>query len=176
MHVVCISAKAQHGKDTTASMLKLALEERGKKALIFHYADLLKHICKEYFQWDGVKDESGRSLLQHIGTDVIRAKDSNYWVDFAVKFLQMFEDTWDYVLIPDCRFPNEIDVMKDNFKTSHLRIFRPNFKSPLSIEQQGHASEVALDNYPFDYCIYNSTTILDLGISVMEFADTTLLK
>ena len=44
--VICISAKAQHGKDTTATILKSALEERGNEVLIFHYADLLKYYYK----------------------------------------------------------------------------------------------------------------------------------
>lgn len=55
--VICISGKAQHGKDTTATILKAALEGRNNKVLIFHYADLLKYLCKEYFGWNGEKDE-----------------------------------------------------------------------------------------------------------------------
>ena len=59
MKVICISGKAQHGKDTTAAILKELLEADGKSVKIAHFADLLKFICKTYFDWDGQKDERG---------------------------------------------------------------------------------------------------------------------
>lgn len=102
MKVICISGKAQHGKDTTATMLKEMLEKNGKNVIIAHFADLLKYICKTYFGWDGQKDERGRHILQYVGTDVIRAKSPNYWADFIVNFFSMFQDEWDYVILPDC--------------------------------------------------------------------------
>ena len=170
--VICISGKAQHGKDTTATIMKSALEERGNKVLIFHYADLLKYLCKEYFGWNGEKDDDGRTLLQHVGTDVVRNKQPNYWVDFAVNFLKLFETEWDYVLIPDCRFSNEVSTMKEHFDSIHLRIVRTNFDSPLSIEQQNHPSEIALDDYPYDHIIYNSSSVLNLGVNILELVQT----
>lgn len=169
--VICISAKAQHGKDTTATILKSALEGRGNKVLIFHYADLLKYLCREYFGWNGEKDDTGRTLLQHVGTDIVRAKDPNYWVNFAVSFLKMFEDEWDYVLIPDCRFPNEVNTMQTHFDTLHIRVIRPNFKSPLSEEQQNHPSETALDNYMYDEVLWNDNTVENLSQRIMKLVD-----
>ena len=44
--VICISAKARHGKDTAAEILKEYLEHKGQRVLITHYADLLKFICR----------------------------------------------------------------------------------------------------------------------------------
>ena len=169
--VICISAKAQHGKDTTATILKASLETRGNKVIIFHYADLLKYLCKEYFGWNGLKDDKGRTLLQYVGTDVVRTKSPNYWVDFAKDFFKLFEDEWDYVLIPDCRFPNEVEVMKENFDAIHLRILRTNFVSPLSIEQQNHPSETALDNYPCDELILNDAGVNELELKLLDFVN-----
>ncbi len=81
--------------------------------------------------------ERGRRLLQYVGTDVIRAKIPDYWVDFIAVMLSLFPDTWDYVLIADSRFPNEIQRLKDaGLDTLHLRVVRGNFISPLTIEQQ----------------------------------------
>lgn len=170
--VICISGKAQHGKDTTANILKSILEERGNTVLIFHYADLLKYLCKQYFGWNGEKDYVGRTILQHVGTDIVRAKEPNYWVDFAVKFLKLFKDQWDYVLIPDCRFPNEVSVIKDNFHgTQHLRVVRPHFETPLSVEQQNHPSETALDNYPYDILVCNDGTLLNIKDNLIRLVD-----
>ncbi len=168
--IICISGKAQHGKDTTATILSAALEDRGNKVLIFHYADLLKYLCRQYFDWNGEKDEAGRTLLQHVGTDVVRAKEPNYWVNFANSFLKLFEHEWDYVLIPDCRFPNEVEVMRSNFDTIHVRVVRPDFDSPLSDEQKNHPSETALDNYPYDELITNNSDVLNLGVNISDLA------
>ena len=168
--VICISGKAQHGKDTTATMLKSSLELMGNKVLIFHYADLLKYLCRQYFGWDGQKDDAGRTLLQYVGTDVVRAADPNYWVNFAVTFFKLFKDEWDYILIPDCRFPNEINTMETHFDCMHLRVNRRNFDSPLSEEQRKHISETALDYYPYDEDVHNDSTLSALQETVNELA------
>ena len=104
MKIVCISGKAQHGKDTTAKLLEETLKAQGNRVLIAHYGDLVKYVCKTFFGWDGKKDEKGRTLLQRVGTDKIRAVSPDYWVDFIVSILDIFCDEWDYVLIPDTRF------------------------------------------------------------------------
>lgn len=131
MKVVCISGKAQHGKDTTAGMMKTALESMGHTVLIAHYGDLVKYVCRTFFGWNGEKDAYGRSLLQKVGTDIVREQRPNYWVDFVKDMLSMFPNEWDFVLIPDSRFPNEIDGLKQaGFNVIHLRVRRENFESP----------------------------------------------
>ena len=62
--VITISGYAQAGKDLSAQLIKEKMALRGKKVLILHYGDYLKFIAKEYFGWDGKKDEKGRTLLQ----------------------------------------------------------------------------------------------------------------
>jgi len=169
MKIICISGKAQHGKDMVSTMMKDSLELAGYKVLVTHFADLLKYICKTFFDWDGEKDEKGRTLLQWVGTDIIRKKKPDYWANFIVGVLTFFKGEWDYVLISDCRFPNEYETLvRNGFNTSLVRIERPNFNSPLSLEQQKHLSETALDNYEADYQIINDGSILDLNKKVSE--------
>lgn len=172
--VILLSAKAQHGKDYTANLLKCLLEKQNKKVLVTHYADLLKYICKAFFGWDGKKDEAGRTLLQSVGTDTIRKQNPDYWVKFIENIITMFPGEWDYILIPDTRFPNEIEVMKQNksFETITVRISRINFKSTLTEEQQVHESETALDDYKFDYYIINDSTNAGLEAAVFNLVDS----
>lgn len=163
MKIICISGKAQHGKDTSANLLKMMLESDGYKVLIVHYGDLVKYICKQFFDWNGEKDIYGRSLLQRIGTDVIRKQEPDYWVSFVSNILKFFDGEWDYVLIPDSRFPNEIDYLKEQgFDVTHMRVIRQNFVSSLTQEQQQHPSETALDNVLPDHYINNYGTLDDL--------------
>lgn len=173
MKVVVISGKARHGKDTLSGFMKEFLEEQDKKVLITHYGDLVKYVCKTFFDWDGQKDEKGRTLLQKVGTDWVRNKPGweNYWVDFICDILSLFPNEWDYVLIPDCRFPNEIEVVKEHFdNVAHVRIIRENFVSPLTEEQQKHPSETALDGYEADVTVYNDSTLDNLRIAAQRIA------
>lgn len=171
MTVITLSAKAEGGKDTTAKLLQEQLEDLGYSVLITHYADLLKYMCKQFFEWDGNKDEEGRSLLQRVGTDTIRQQAPDFWVDFIKEILHMFPNEWDFVLIPDCRFPNEIELMKDDFECVSLYITRPNYENHLTEEQRQHPSETALDEYEFDYKIINPGNIEGLKAETSTFID-----
>ena len=157
MKIITISALARHGKDYTANLLKNKLEQDGSKVLITHFGDLVKYVCSTFFGWDGKKDEKGRTTLQYVGTDMIRKQRPNYWVDFILGILEMFPDEWDYVIIPDTRFPNENDIFKKKgFDTTTVRVLRPDFDNGLTEEQKSHASETALDNYKFDCWLINN--------------------
>lgn len=166
---ICISGKAQHGKDTTANILLEGLQAKGKKVLIVHYADLLKFICKSWFNWNGEKDDVGRTLLQRVGTDVVRIKEPDFWVDFVLRIVELFPEEWEYIIIPDTRFPNELyKIRNSGYPMTHVRVLRNKFESSLTAEQQNHISEVALDNEEPDMWIMNDGSIEDLRVFLGE--------
>lgn len=157
MKVICISGKAGHGKDTAALFLKEQLVLSENSVLIAHFGDLVKYVCKTFFDWNGKKDEAGRELLQTIGTDIVRDEDPDYWVRFIADMLGFFEQAYDYVLIPDARFINEIEyLIKSGFDVTHIRVIRENYTSDMPADQQNHISETALDDYVPDVYVYNS--------------------
>ena len=173
MKVICISGKAGSGKDTVAEILQQELinfyGDGVVHVLIIHYADLLKHILKSYFNWDGKKDERGREMLQKIGTNVVRKADENFWVDFVAKFLKIFDPIWDIAVIPDARFTNEIAVLSaEGFNVFAIRVSRNENPSQLTSEQKTHESETSLDNYKFDAQIDNDGTIEELREKVKQ--------
>lgn len=162
--ILLISGKAGHGKDTFAEMLQKELEAKNKKVLTIHFADLVKFYATKYAGWSGEKDIEGRALLQKIGNDTFRQIDKNYWAYItaicAKTMLQYFN--YDIVLIPDNRYPNEIDIVKeynDNVKTIRIERYDDNdrlWSNPnLTEEQKQNEGEIALDGYAFDYIIYN---------------------
>lgn len=173
MTVITISGKAQAGKDTTAKLLKEKLTKIGCSVLITHYADLLKYQAQTLFGWDGKKDEAGRTLLQKLGTDIVRKKNPDYWVEYVSNMLRIYEDQWDYVLIPDARFPNEIVTMQLLHNAISLRV-NSDYDNGLTEEQKNHPSETALDNFVFDYEIYNDRTEEGLNKAVDEFLKSIL--
>jgi len=175
MKIICISGKAEHGKTTTAKIIKAILSERGYRVLVTNYAGVLKFICTAFFDWDGKKDETGRALLQHVGTDVVRRQDPNYWVNFMKSVLTLFQGEWDYVIIDDVRFKNEIEGLEDSFDVISLRVNRPNYENRLTEEQRNHPSETELDDYNFNYIMYNpgDITIRD---GIADFLDYMLTR
>lgn len=177
MRILAISGHAQNGKDTVAGLLRDSLKADGNRVLVAHYADLLKYMCRTFFDWDGNKDEKGRHILQYVGTDIIRKQAPDFWVDFISSVLTYFNDNWDYVLIPDTRFPNEIDKLISNgFNVVHIRVVRPNFESFLTEEQKNHLSETALDNVSPDFYIYNEGSIDELQIKIDEWIKENLYR
>lgn len=172
MEVICISGQMQSGKDTVAMLMKTELEAKGKKVLITHYADLLKYICSSFLEWNGVKDVEGRSLLQYVGTDIIRKQNPSYWVDFITSILDFFPDKWDVVIIPDARFPNEVNLLKQKYNTTHCHIVRDNYEIIYTDHQHQHSSETSMEGVTPDCCVYNQGTLEDLKNSVISLLET----
>ena len=188
MEVLLLSGKSGSGKDTLANIMAQKLEDAGCRTLILHFADLVKYYCKAYFNWNGEKDEEGRSLLQKVGTTIMRGFDENYWTKIIGEFLAAVTpyEEFDCAFIPDARFPNEIEVVQDyNPQAITIRIERYNkygapYTNPnFTDEQLNHASEVSLDDYGyFDYIVENRSEDLgDLEAAVdLILADTGLLR
>lgn len=151
--IIPIAGKVQHGKTESAGILKGLLEKKGYEVCIVHYGDYLKFICKTYLNWNGIKDEEGRSFLQYEGTEYVRARNPDFWTNAVYEFVKVYKDKFDFFLIPDARFPNECNVFKDEFKVIVLKVIRLNYKNSLNEKQASHKSETALDNYKFDKII-----------------------
>jgi hypothetical protein len=99
---------------------------------IYNFADVLKQdVCMgllglTYEQCYGTDDEknrptdmmfdgknmSSREILQFIGTDIFRTLKPNIWVDATIKKIQ--KERPKLAIITDCRFPNEVQSIKDN--------------------------------------------------------------
>ena len=177
MKVITISGRARHGKDTLANIIEKELTSEGYKVLITHYADLLKYICKQYFNWNGKKDKAGRTLLQYVGTDVVRKAKPDFWVSFMADFLTIFKSEWDVVIIPDTRFPNEVQYLKDaGLDVIHCHINRTNFDDGMTEEQRNHISETAIFSIQPDFCFDNDGNLNDLKHKVTEWTEEIIVN
>ena len=160
MKIYLISGPARNGKDTIGNYLENEYKKREYKVCKSQISKYLKQYVKDYFGWDGQKDDKGRTLLQYVGTDIVRKKNPDYWVDFVISFVKLFADEWGYVLIPDTRFPNEIDRWKDEgFNPIHVRVVRDGFDNGLSEEQKNHPSETALSDYSAHLLVHNNSDL-----------------
>ena len=162
--IIPVMGKARHGKDSFAEMVKGELEkEYPGKVLVIKYGDYLKYVCNKYFGWNGEKDEAGRTLLQHIGTDLCRENNPDIWVDIVYELVEGLGDKVKFVIIPDTRFPNEINYWTDRgYSICPVKVIRKNedgsdFDNGLTEEQKTHISETALDDYKGFYNIEQSS-------------------
>jgi len=168
--IFLISGQARHGKDSTAQILKKHLIGN---SLILHFADHLKYIAKEYMGWDGVKDEKSRTLLQFLGTERVRMelKWPLFWAEITCNDIEILQDKFDYFLVPDLRYMNEMLYPKARFPSmvTSIRVERLGFENDLTPEQRNHISETELNNYPHDYHIQSPSGLDHLEKEVKSF-------
>lgn len=169
--IILISGEARSGKDTLAEILT---EKLDGKCVTIAMADYLKIIAKKYYQWDGEKDERGRTLLQKLGTDKIREELgwNTFHVERVCQDIEIIKDSFDFVLIPDIRFRDEVfyTMAKFPYDTVTMKMNRPNLKSNLTEEQRQHRSEQDLKGFVHDYNL-----VCDEGIpAVREEVDDIL--
>jgi hypothetical protein len=149
--IISLSGKAEMGKTTSTNILQEMFEAKGKKCLKMSYGDYVKEIATKYYKWNGNKDLSGRALLQTIGNN-FRFKNPNFWVHTVIRLVDILGNDYDYILIDDARFPNEVYCWQNNeYKVIAININRPNFKNSLSEEQRNDLSEMAMNDFYFDY-------------------------
>jgi len=179
MKTLLISGKSGSGKDALAKLIQEELVAAGKRTIITHYGDPVKYFAKEYFNWDGIKDENGRHLLQYLGTDLVRSVLPNYWTGVIIGFLDAMEphNQFDVAIVADVRFPNEAEIPFEQLEdVTTIRIERTNedgtpwVNPALTEEQRNHPSETSLDHYGFDYIVHN-----DADLELLKESAHTLL-
>jgi hypothetical protein len=137
---------------------------------VYSFADGLKTLCMNFFDlsfeqvygtdqqkntetnvyWSDLptpniqlrnKRMTARELLQYFGTDIMRRMNTNVWVNHAIKTIK--EEASQIAIIPDVRFPNEVDSIKDA-GGKVIRLER-------QFQEDAHSSECALDKDQYDW-------------------------
>lgn len=153
--IIIINGKKRAGKDYIANILK----EKLGNCEIMHYADALKQIISETFEisleeLDNYKNENVeiifnnrkttfRRILQCFATEAIKPVfGNNIWKRIVLEKIK--ETNAEYIIIPDFRFPEEY------------------IEGSLTVKVLGgdsndtHISEIALNDFKFDYIIDNT--------------------
>lgn len=145
---------AGSGKDTAAK----ALIEIGYKQASF--AGPLKDICTA-LGWDGLKDPSGRKLLQEVGC-ALRHYKQDFWVDIARNSTppEFGPFVW-----TDVRFPNEAEMIRSR-GGKIIRIQRPILQMD---DVYAHESETSVAEVTYDHLIVNSGSVDELHAEVRSY-------
>lgn len=170
--IFLVSGKARAGKDTTCIFIKEYLNDL--KCINLQFSSYIKMYAQKISGWDGSDENKPRTLLQQLGTDVIRNKiDNEFFIKRIVGDIKVYSYYFDIITISDVRLPLEIDRLKDEFdNVVSINIKRPFYESNLNSSEQNHITEIALDNYnSFDYEIINDSSIEDLNNKVCKILD-----
>ena len=202
--VIGICGLIGHGKDTAAGFLI----EEGYERISF--AGVLKDVCANLFGWDrillegntpesrafrerpdewwsrrlGIENFTPRYALQYIGTDVFRNHfHPDIWVAAAERQIEMTDNN---VVISDCRFYNELGVIKKlGGKTAVVwRDKTPLWWSHAVSANQGniesryimnqgdiHPSEWSWAGWDFDITLSNNSTLEDFRKQTINLVD-----
>ena len=150
--------EAGSGKGEVAKYIKEYYIYKLESCVITEYSKYLKNFAKELTDWDGNSNTKPRSYLQELG-DKIRKIDSKYFVNNMLDDLRIYETLTDNVVISDVRMPEEIEDIKLNYDNVYAIYVENQFaQSKLTVAEQSHITEVALDSYEeFDYILANDT-------------------
>lgn len=156
MRIFLIAGKSGSGKGEIAKIIKEYYIYKLENCVITEYSKYLKSFAKELTDWDGNVNTKPRGYLQQLG-DKIRNVDSKYFINNMIDDLKIYETLTQNVVISDVRFPEEIDEIKLNFDNVYSIYVENQFSvSKLTIEEQSHPTETALENYDdFDYILAN---------------------
>jgi len=180
--IILLAGKAGTGKSFFAEKLRSIFELQKYNVEIQHFASVLKYIAKQYFGWDGIKDERGRKLLQHLG-DIGREYDKDVWVKNLLE-LRLFASRQypqDIVIIDDWRFPNEFDYLNKNCNYSIYKVrMSASNRELLKGGASVHCSETSLPpetelSY-YNFVIDNCEGKTDLVKEAKELADYIVQK
>jgi hypothetical protein len=166
--IIAFSGRKQSGKTVCSEFLKGLLLSNGYKDVeISNFADPLKDdICMNMFNlsyiqcygedynknelidayWEG-EQLSARDLMQLIGTDLFRKLNPNVWVNALLNKIK--RSNRQVVIVSDCRFPNEVEAIKN----SGGLVFRLN-RNP---HKSTHISESILDSHCYDWNNFDAT-------------------
>lgn len=158
-----------------------AIQQLSPYIKIYSFADPLKqNICMDMFglsydQCYGTDDQknqltdmtydgkslSGRDIMQLIGTDFFRAIKPNIWPEAMIR--KILKDKPNIALVTDCRFPNEVDAIKNNNGT----VIRLTRKLQNKEGAEEHKSETALDPDVYDWSNFDYVIDND-NLDIME--------
>lgn len=191
--IISISGKIGSGKDTIADIIKQISpyynwETKKFAGKLKDIAEILTGVSKHHFEDQEFKKQdmspewgmTYRDLLQKLGTEAMRnGLHENVWVNALFADYHPINDElrqsmgnvidysnceWPNWIITDCRFPNELEAVK-NRKGLTIKVIRDSGNTIGTT----HASETALDYYTnWDYVVDNNGTLEELKAQILS--------
>lgn len=173
-NIYLFTGKAQSGKNYIARELNKALTSEHKTVLELSFAYKLKSFISTLFdmpieevdKWKlneqpfTANGTTMREILQRFGTDIMRKHvDKDFWIKFVAT--RIVNTDYNYYLITDYRFPNELDVVDyiklyDLYNLTDYNIKVVKVINNSTIKSSRHESELLTDVIDADIIIDNT--------------------
>lgn len=168
MKVIGITGKAGAGKDSVARIIQnRAIDLDASGTMIVRFSDGLKQQCCRMFgwdpkrindldykeEWDGKANDgkTRREVLQHFGTEGVRALYSDYWAEEACDKIECYAVQGDVVIVPDLRFLNEARILRQRFADCILLRVSLTGVGAGQTDHDGHPSETEQEQIEVDW-------------------------
>ena len=158
MKIYLVAGKSGSGKNEVARIIKDYYEAFGKRVVITEFSKYLKLYAKEVLGWDGVNEDKPRRFLQDLGVTIRENMEMpNFLIDRMKEDIKVYTLYYDIVVISDVRLPEEIEEFKAAYSNCvSIYVINQFEESKLSLKEQMHITETALENYDnFDLTITN---------------------
>jgi hypothetical protein len=178
--IIAFAGRKQSGKTTCSEFVQKyanGLIEPYNSVKIYNFADPLKlDICinilglttDQCYGTDDQKNElvdcywdnkqlTSREVMQMVGTDMFRAMQKNVWSAATIRKINNEKPS--VAIIADCRFPNEVEAVKDAGGMV-IKLNRNPYNS-------SHSSEIALDADRYDQTLFD-LVIYNQNMTIVE--------
>ena len=160
MRIFVIGGKAKCGKNTFGAMLREELKDYGYKPCVMQITDPLYNYARNYFEWDGNKEEKPREFFQHMGIEIIRDKMGKkyFLLNRLFEDIEVLSNFFDTFIITDARMDYEFkEIKKQCDDVITIKLIRENYDDELTETERKHETEKAIDelDFDFDYVIKN---------------------
>jgi hypothetical protein len=178
--IIAFAGRKQSGKTTCSEFVQKyanGLIEPYNSVKIYNFADPLKlDICinilglttDQCYGTDDQKNElvdcywdnkqlTAREVMQMVGTDMFRAMQKNVWSAATIRKINNEKPS--VAIIADCRFPNEVEAIKDAGGMV-IKLNRNPYNS-------SHSSEIALDADRYDQTLFD-LVIYNQNMTIVE--------
>lgn len=177
--VIVINGQGGSGKDTFVNLFEKCVQNTfdgfSERYLVKSFSSVgeIKELAKEYFHWDGSKDEASRKLLSDL--KVLQTEycngPLNYMLDQLQTTIELNSDKKIFIFF-HIREPSEIKNFLEQIIPSHgatsLLITRGEQKI------YGNIGDDEVFNYKYNYIINNNGTLNDLYYQAKSFLSSIL--
>ncbi len=172
MKIFLVAGKAGSGKNEVAKFIKEYFIYQKEETVVTSFSKYIKQFTMEVGDWDGTEATKPRALMQKIG-DQVRSINPDFLVDNMIKDMDFYNLVAQNVVVSDVRMPNEIEKIRDAFDEVYaIYVINQFGTSKLSVEEQSHITETALEDYmDFDYTIINDTDLNVLHDKVFKILE-----
>ena len=175
--IFCVCGKAGSGKSLVGKYIQEEYIKKNKKVIISPYTKYLKKYIEEITGKKITEKNKPRTLLQKLSSKLIKEKlgYKNLFINRQIEDISIYKYFFDVIIIPDVRFPNEIENLKDKFKNViSICVKRKNYDNGLTKQEKNDITETSLNNYHnFDYILDNqgNKTLKNDIINIIEIIE-----